>query len=122
MKILLVEDENALAQMYSDRLKVDNHELTLANNGEAGLTAAQAGEFDIILLDIIMPKMNGLDVLKQLKADPRTKKVPVYLLTNIPEALNNKAKDLGAAGYFFKAETEPETLAKFLKDLEKETK
>ena len=79
-----------------------------ASGGEQGLAIAKEQKPDVILLDIIMPKLNGLDVLKTLKQDNDTKNIPVFLLTNLPqECSGDKAKELGAAGYMVKAESEP---------------
>jgi len=70
------------------------------------------------LLDIIMPNINGLDVLKMLKIRDETKNIPVYLLTNLPqEASGEKAKELGAAGYMVKAEFEPQKLLEKIQSL-----
>ncbi len=119
MKILLIEDERSIAGMYEAKLTQEGFTVRLAYDGESGLASAQEERPDLIFLDIIMPKMNGLDVLKSLKDDPKTKSIPVYLLTNIPEELNKaKAAELGAAGYLFKAETEPRALAQLVHSLE----
>ncbi len=121
MKILLIEDELALLDMYQGKLEREGFTVKTATDGQAGLALSQAEDFDVILLDIIMPKMNGLDVLQQIRQNPKTKDTAVYLLSNIPEDLNAaKVKGLGATGYFFKADTEPAVLVDFLHKLEKE--
>lgn len=109
-KILLVDDEEAILKMYGSALT--EHEVIEAKNGTEAIEKAEKDAPDIILLDIIMPKENGLDVLKKLKTGEKTKDIPVIVLTNLPEeASAEKAKTLGSNGYLVKAETEPTALA-----------
>ncbi len=119
MKVLVIDDEKALLTLYEDKLKSEGFEVVTAPDGEEGLQVAIKAQPDVILLDIIMPKMNGLDVLKRFKSTPETKHIPVYILSNIPEETIQKAQHFGSAGYFFKVETEPSKLVKLLKDIEK---
>lgn len=115
-KILIIDDEEPILNMYGEALS--GHEVIFASNGEEGLVKAQKEEPNLILLDIIMPKFNGLDVLDQLKNDKDTFNIPVMILSNLPkEASADKARELGAAGYFVKAEFEPEKLAKTVNSL-----
>lgn len=115
-KILIVDDEEPILNMYGEALQ--SHEVVFAKNGEEGLKSAATEQPDIILLDIIMPKFNGLDVLDQLKNNQDTSSIPVIILTNLPkEASADKARELGAVGYFVKAEFEPEKLARAVNDL-----
>lgn len=108
MKVLIIDDEMGILRMYQSYLQTVNIEVIAANSGEEGLKQAQDNHPDIILLDIIMPRMNGLDVLQKLKEQEATKNIPVYLLTNLPaECSGDKATALGAAGYLVKAENEP---------------
>lgn len=120
MKVLIIDDEQPIIEMYKDKLVNEGVTVVSATSSEAGLKKAKEAKPDVILLDLIMPKINGLDVLKQLKEDPSTKTIPVFLLTNIPEDSGaKKGKQLGAEGYLFKAETEPADLAKIMKKFEK---
>jgi CheY-like chemotaxis protein len=115
-KILIIDDEQAILKMYSASLF--DYNVVTANNGEEGLKLSKSEKPDIIFLDIIMPKMNGLDVLKRLKEDDNTKDIPVILLTNLPEpASKDKAMSLGAYGYFVKVEYEPYKLAEATKKI-----
>jgi CheY-like chemotaxis protein len=80
----------------------------IADNGQDGLEKARSEKPDAILLDIMMPSMNGLEVLKKLKADPDTKKIPVIMLTNLGGDKDVKtALMMGAVKYIVKAETTP---------------
>jgi len=118
-KILIIDDEEPILNMYGEAL--GGHDVTFASNGEEGLKKALEIQPDIILLDIIMPKFNGLDVLDQLKNDKETYEIPVMILSNLPkEASADKARELGAAGYFVKAEFEPDKLARTVNELLRE--
>ena len=109
-KILIIDDEDSILNMYGEALS--GHEVLFAHNGEEGLNMATQCEPNLILLDIIMPKFNGLDVLDRLKNQEDTASIPVMILTNLPkEASADQAKQLGAAGYFVKAEFDPDRLA-----------
>ena len=94
--------------MYGDYLKMAAIEPLVATDGSTGIKIAKEQKPDVILLDIIMPRYNGLDVLKDIKADEEIKNIPVFLLTNLPqESSGDKTKALGASGYLVKAEYEP---------------
>lgn len=120
MKILLVDDEPAVLKMYTHALEGAGHLVTTAANPADALAKAEADQPDVIFLDIILPQRNGLDVLADLKKGARTKDIPVYILTNLPESTTaDKAKQLGAAGYLMKVKMEPHGLARILEEIEK---
>lgn len=109
-KILIIDDEEPILKMYGEALT--GHEVVTAANGDDGVSKAEKEIPDLILLDIIMPQVNGLDVLERLKENKETSSIPVIMLTNLPqEASADKARSLGAKDYFVKAEFEPEKLA-----------
>ncbi len=111
MKILIVDDEPAILQIYGDKLKASGYEVVTAADGVQAMAKAKSDKPDLILLDIIMPKINGLDVLKDLKTEETTNAIPVILLTNLPaEMSEEKARNLGAADYYVKAEYDPSTV------------
>ncbi len=104
-KILFIEDEPSLQKTLGDILRENGYEVINALNGEIGLRLAQSEKPDIILLDIILPKMNGLEVLEILKNNEETKNIPVIVLTNLESMEDiNKAIELGAVAYLVKAE------------------
>jgi len=108
MKILLVEDEEMLANMYEVKFQNEGFDLIKALDGMQGLELAKKEKPDFILLDIIMPKMDGFSVLKALKDEPTTKDVPVMLLTNLGQEEDVKrGKELGSVGYLVKANVTP---------------
>lgn len=120
-RILLIEDEEMLANMYEVKFKNEGFELEKALDGSDGLAKAKANKPDFILLDIIMPKMDGFSVLKSLKEDETTKDVPVMLLTNLGQEEDiKKGQELGAVGYLVKANITPsEVVAEVKKKLGK---
>lgn len=123
MKVLIIDDEKGVLSMYQEYLKVEGMEVITAQNGEEGLRLAKDHKPDVILLDIIMPKMNGLDVLKTIKSDADIKTIPVFLLTNLPEECSgDKAKELGASGYLVKAEYEPKMVVDVIRGVAAKSK
>lgn len=112
--VLLVEDDAFLANIYQKKFELEGFKITVADNGEAGLDAAKKKQPDIILLDILLPKMDGFTVLEQLKKDTKTKEIPVMLLTNLGQKDDvEKGLALGAVDYLIKAHFKPgETVEK----------
>ncbi|OGF62417.1 hypothetical protein A2926_02460 [Candidatus Giovannonibacteria bacterium RIFCSPLOWO2_01_FULL_44_40] len=103
-KILFVEDEEALQQAMGKMLEQHNYNVLKALDGEIGLKVAQKEMPDLILLDLILPKKNGFEVLEELKNDPATKNIPVIVLTNLEGSAEvERALSLGATTYLVKA-------------------
>lgn len=104
-KILCVEDEEALQKTLGEVLKQEGYEVVSAFDGENGLNLVNSEKPDLILLDLIMPKMNGFEVLKKLKANEKTKEIPVIVLTNL-ESIGDvgKAIEAGATTYLVKVQ------------------
>lgn len=103
-KILFVEDESALQKTFGDILKQEGYEMISALDGEEGLRLARTQKPDLILLDLILPKLHGFEVLKALKEDSDTKDIPVIVLTNLEGTGDvEKAIELGATTYLVKA-------------------
>lgn len=104
-KILLIEDESALQKTLGGVLTQEGYEVSSALDGEIGLRTAKAIKPDLILLDLILPKMNGFEVLKALKEDEETKGIPIIVLTNLEGVEDvDKAISLGAKNYLVKAQ------------------
>lgn len=107
-KVLIVEDEKMLADMYATKFVMEGFEAVTANNGVEGLAKLKAENPDIVLLDVIMPKLDGFAVLKKLRDDSDFKKLPVILLTNLGQDEDiKKGQELGATDYFVKANHTP---------------
>ncbi len=106
--VVLVEDEKMLAEMYVTKFAMDGYDTHKANDGKTGFELIKQVKPDIILLDIIMPKLDGFAVLKMLKDDAELKNIPVILLTNLGQDEDiKKGKELGAVDYFVKANHTP---------------
>ena len=103
-KILFIEDESALQKTFQDFLKQEDYEMVSALDGKTGLEMARKEKPDLILLDLVLPKMHGFEVLQTLKSDEKTKEIPIIVLTNL-EAMSDveKALELGATTYLVKA-------------------
>lgn len=117
--ILLVEDDVFLAGIYQKKFELEGFKVSLAENGEKGLADAKKKRPDIILLDILLPKLDGFAVLKALKQDKEVKDIPVILLTNLGQKDDvEKGVEMGAADYLIKIHFKPsEVVAKIRKVL-----
>lgn len=117
-KVLLVEDEKMLADMYQAKFTKEGLEVIKAEDGAKGLELAKQHKPDIILLDIILPKLDGFAVLKELKKDPMTSDIHVLLLTNLGQEEDvSKGQKLGADDYFIKANHTPAEIVEKVKYL-----
>ena len=87
-KILLVDDDVTLHDMYAERLRAEGYVITSAYDGEEALERVPKDKPDIILLDIMMPKINGIDVMKKLREDEATASIPIILLTALVQEIN----------------------------------
>ncbi|MFA6307177.1 MAG: response regulator [Patescibacteria group bacterium] len=118
IKILLVEDDSFLLGMYATKFEMENFKVIMAEDGEKAVRLALKEAPDIILLDIILPKMNGFDVLRQLKADPATADIPVILLTNLSQKDEiEQGLKIGAADYLIKAHFMPSEVVDKIKKM-----
>ncbi len=116
IKIALVEDDPFLSSMYSTKFGLEGFAVVAANDGEKGIDLIKAELPDIILLDILMPKKNGFDVLREIKQDESTKNIPVILLTNLNRSDEvEQGMDLGASDYLIKAHFMPSEVVEKIK-------
>lgn len=108
-RILLIEDDVFVSDIYSRELKKGGYDVTTAGDGLDGIEKAEGGGYDLILLDIMLPKKTGIDVLKEIRTPTSAAKdTPVYLLTNLGQgSIIKQAIDLGAQGYLLKARVLP---------------
>jgi DNA-binding response OmpR family regulator len=119
IKVLLVEDDPLIIRMYETKFKVDGFIFSTAFNGEEGIEAMKNDRPDIVLLDIMMPKMNGLEMLKVVKEDDNLKNIPVVILTNLgdrPEDIK-KFREIGADDYWVKANTSLKEITNRIKEI-----
>jgi len=115
-KILIIEDEDIFIQMFGDKLKQEGFEIVAAKNGKWGLKEAEKGGFSCVLLDMMMPAMNGYEAIQELRANENTKNIPIIILSN--SALDSevkKAMDLGASAYHIKTKVTPGEVAEEVK-------
>ncbi len=116
-KILIIEDEHYLAEMYKMKLEFAGYKVYIADDGYEGVAAAKKELPDLILLDIVMPGMNGYKVLETLQQDPKTSGLKVVVFSNLGQAdeIKQAMKD-GAMKYLIKANLTPNQL---LEEIEK---
>lgn len=109
-RILVVEDDEFLRELYEELLKGEGYEVVLAVDGEQGLTQILEGGFDLVLLDIMLPKMDGLEILRNVKNKPsKQKNGPTVLLTNLgQDSIIKEGFALGASGYLIKSAMNPD--------------
>lgn len=118
IKILLVEDDTFLLGMYATKFELDGFKVIMAEDGEKAIRAALKELPDIILLDIILPKLNGFEVLKQLKLEPTTAEIPVILLTNLSQKDEiEQGLKIGAEDYLIKAHFMPSEVVEKIKKI-----
>ncbi|OGC50359.1 hypothetical protein A2716_04090 [candidate division WWE3 bacterium RIFCSPHIGHO2_01_FULL_40_23] len=109
-KILIIEDEIFIRELYQKVLEGAGYEVVGVQDGIEGLDIVKKQKFDLILLDIMLPKMTGIDVLKEIRKDEdeKLKNIPIYLLTNLgQESIIKEAFKIGADGYLLKAKYLP---------------
>jgi DNA-binding response OmpR family regulator len=117
-KILYIEDDPDLQKTLGDLLKSEGYEVVLALDGEIGLKLAKTERPDLILLDLILPKVHGFEVLKTLKKEEETKDIPVVTLTNLEGTEDVvKAIELGATAYLVKAQYTPKDVLEKIKKI-----
>lgn len=117
-KILIVEDEPILNKALTEFLTEEGFNVLNAFDGEEAIELTKAKKPDLILLDIILPKKDGYEVLDELRADEKIKKVPIILLTNLESAENiQKAFDRGATTYLVKSNYKLEDIIKKIKEV-----
>lgn len=117
-KVLIVEDDQLIQRMYVKMFTFEKFEVETASDGEEGLEKARTVKPTIILLDVMMPKMNGMQVLEKLKADPETKSIPVIMLSNLAGDNDiETALSKGAVKYIIKSEHDPKEIADMIKEI-----
>ena len=114
-KVLIIEDEKFIGELYSKALTDAGYQVVVVETGDEGLRQALAGEFDIILLDIMVPGLLGIDVLKKIKQEHPEIKSKVIITTNLENSEDTrKSIEKDADGYLIKAEVSPNDLVAFL--------
>jgi len=115
-KIAIVEDDQAISQMYRIKFEAEGYEVETADNGKIGLDLAESMKPDIILLDLMMPEMNGDEMLEKLRKTTWGKSMKVVILTNMGEQeIPETVKKLGVVAVILKADMTPRQVAELVK-------
>lgn len=115
-KIAIVEDDIAISQMYRIKFEVEGYTVETAENGQLGLKLIEEMQPDIVLLDLMMPVMDGLELLKIVRSEPWGKDIIFIILTNMGEQeAPDELKDYNIDSFIVKAEMTPKQVAKFVK-------
>jgi len=115
-KILLVEDDPLIVKIYTTRLTADGYQVFSAENGEAGLAVAEKETPDLIVLDIMMPRIDGYGVLEKVRANPRLKHIPILVYSNLAvDEEITRAKNMGANEFIVKADLSPTEMVNKIK-------
>lgn len=117
-RALIVEDEQFIRDIYKRQLEKAGVTVDGFGNGKEGIQAISQNKYDIILLDIMLPDLNGLEILKQIKQNPASKNIPVIMLTNLgQDEIIKEGFTLGAQGYFIKASYTPDQIVAEVKNI-----
>lgn len=115
-KVLLVEDEQILLELLDKKLRGQGYDVSLASDGEEGLRLARQVIPDIIILDILMPKMDGFAMMTELQKDENLKKIPIIIVSNSGQTVElSRARQLGAKDWLVKTEFDPQEVIEKIK-------
>lgn len=114
-RIQLIEDDPLLSRMYERLFTIHGYDLLVDLDSQAGLERAKVEKPDLIMLDVMMPNLNGLEVLKLLKDDSATQSIPVVIISNVEdEDTQKQASALGAVGYIIKSKSDPDGVVEYI--------
>ena len=115
-KVIIIEDEEVLLSLLNKKLVQEGYEVEIAKDGEEGLNKLKQIKIDLILLDIIMPKMGGFEVMEEIKKDDNLSKIPIIVISNSGQPVElARAKELGAKDWLIKAEFDPQEVVEKVK-------
>ena len=118
IKVLIIEDDSYISDMYRIKLELENFEVLIAKDGIIGIEMMKKQKPDIVLLDIVMPKVDGFSVLKKIKKNIELKEIPVVFLTNLGQKENvERGFELGANSYIIKAHFTPSEVVEKIKGI-----
>lgn len=117
-KILIIEDDRYISKMYQLKLSLDGFDVQVADNGRIGIEKVKEFKPDIILTDILMPEMDGFEVIKQVKSDEELKTIPILIMSNLGQEDHiQKGLELGALGYIVKSQYTPSKVVEKIKEI-----
>lgn len=115
-KILIVEDEEIMIDLLQKKLTKEGYEVSVARDGEEGLKMMKKAKLDLVLLDIVMPKKGGFEVMEEMEKDPELKKIPVIVISNSGQPVEiDRAQRLGAKDWLIKTEFDPQEVIEKVK-------
>jgi len=116
--LLIIEDDAQLAEMYEAKFKLSGYDVDIGHDGAEGFDKMKREQPDLVLLDLMMPNLDGMTALKHAKADPVTKDIPIIVLTNLSDDTNVRdAIKFGAAGYIVKSDQTPTEVVNKIKNV-----
>jgi len=117
-KILLIEDEEVFLEMFGDKLKQDGFSVTIANNGAWGMKEAMSGNYDLFIIDMMMPAMTGDEIVAKLKMEDKTKDIPIIIISASVDAdVKKKVQEMGISVFFEKTKLIPSELSRKASEL-----
>ena len=115
-KILMIEDEEIMIDLLQRKIAQEGYEISVARNGEEGLAAMKEKKPDLVLLDIIMPKMGGFEVMEKMQKDKDLKKIPVIVISNSGQPVEiDRAQKMGAEDWLIKTQFDPKEVIEKIK-------
>jgi CheY-like chemotaxis protein len=116
--VLMIEDDGFLASIYAQKLELEGFDVSLATNGEDGIKLLEKAHPSIVLLDLVLPKLDGFQVLEKIKNNQVTRDIPVIILTNLGQREDvEKCMSMGASGYVIKAHSLPQETVNKIKEI-----
>ncbi len=112
-KILMIEDGEIFIEMFGDRLKQAGYEVEFANNGAWGIKEALSNDFDLFIIDMLMPAMTGEEMITKLKLDDKTKNIPIIVLSaSVDHETQKRVETMGISAFYLKTHITPSELVK----------
>jgi DNA-binding response OmpR family regulator len=122
-RVLLIEDEAIFVEMFGDKLKQDGFEVDFSMNGQEGLKKALSGDYDIFVIDIILPGLSGDEVVEKLKMDEKKKETPIIVFSaSVDDQMKDKVREMGVEAFFVKTQIVPSELSKRVAEILKKAK
>lgn len=117
-KILIIEDDRYISKMYQLKLSLDGFDVQVADNGRVGIDKVKEFRPDIVLTDILMPELDGFEVIKMIKAEEELKSIPILIMSNLGQEDHiQKGLELGALGYIVKSQYTPSRVVDKIKEI-----
>lgn len=117
-KICIIEDEGTIREIYQTALEDAGYQIVTARDGEEGLMVLMAEKPDLALIDLSMPKKDGITLMKEMQADPELAKIPVIILTNFgTDEMIEKVRDLPSEFFLVKAQYQPKDVVRIVKEV-----